>query len=742
MIYNKSNKIQENKKGMYYMTLLQDASWICAPSDYGSVCPIFSRKINIHKKIRIATLSITALGCYTAQINGKRIGKFVLAPGWTSYDKRLQVQEYDVSHLLTSENTLEITAGMGWYHSGMAWTYLRPYKGDRIAVICALHIIYEDGTEEVIHSNEQFLSAKTQILQSTIYGGEIYDARPYQPEWESAAVVDFPKTSLIPQEGEDIIEVQSIKPISVNRCRTEDYVVDFGQNLTGYVEFTSQAPAGTIIEIRHGEILDENGILYTENLRSAQQRIFLISNGESITYKPHFTFQGFRYIQVVGWQGELNPEDFTAIVVHSDMVRTGNFTCSHPKLNKLFENIVWGQRGNFLDIPTDCPQRDERLGWTGDAQMFIKTATYNYDVERFFIKWLRDLKAEQFEDGGIPAVIPDLLGREPSSSSAWGDAAVICPWQIYLSYGNRNILEDHYESMTKWIYYIKNQGDNPCIWNTGHHFGDWLGLDAKPGSYMGSTDQSLIATAYFAYSTSIVIRVGRILGRDVGEFETLYEKVRKAYQENFIKDDALICQTQTAHALTIFFDLVDDIEPFGNRLAQLVKDNGNKLSTGFVGTPYLLPALSKTGHHELAYTLLLQEEFPSWLYSVNQGATTIWEHWDGINDKGELWSANMNSFNHYAYGAVADWMYEVMAGIRIDEANPGFEHIIFAPITDKRLDHVSASVDTRNGLVSASWERKGTGITYTFVVPQGSSADIIIGDSIQCVSSGTYVIKK
>ncbi len=724
------------------MHLLQKADWICAPSDYGTVSPVFAKTFPAKKEIKSATLYITALGAYIATLNGRRIGNFVLAPGWTSYNYRVQVQELDVTDFMDRENALEITAGCGWYHSRLGWTHGHHYKSDRIAIICALNIVYRDGSEDVIFSDESFQVAKTQILQSTIYGGETFDTRPHEKIWESALVFDFTKDILIPQEGENIVETQYLNPVSIVPARSEGYIIDFGQNLTGYVSFTSSAPAGTVLEIRHGEILDKLGNLYTENLRSAQQRIIVISNGETVTYKPHFTFQGFRYIHLIGWDKEPKPEDFTAIAVHSDMARTGHFSCSNAKVNKLFENIVWGQRGNFLDVPTDCPQRDERLGWTGDAQMFIKTAAYNFDVERFFVKWLRDLKADQYPDGGIPAVIPNVLDKDGASSAAWGDAAVICPWQLYLSYGNRTILEEQYDSMTKWIGYIKAQGDNPYIWNTGHQYGDWLGLDAKPGSYKGATDEALIATAYFAYSTGIVIRAGKVLGRDVSEFEDLRQNILSAFNTAFIKNGRLICQTQTAHALTIFFSLADDLQPFGDRLAELVLENKNRLTTGFVGTPYLLHALTMTGHHSLAYTLLLQENFPSWLYSVNHGATTIWEHWDGINDKGELWSADMNSFNHYAYGAVGDWMYEVMAGIRIDEANPGFRHILFKPVTDPRIDHVSASVDTRHGVVSSEWRRNGGSVTYTFTVPEGCTADIFIDGEEKQVPSGTHTLEK
>lgn len=721
------------------MSILTDAKWIGAPKDYGTVCPVFRRMFYVKGKVKSAYLEITSLGCYIAHINEKRVGKFVLAPGWTSYDKRLQVQKYDVTDLIKKEeNVIEITVGEGWHLGRLTWFSKRVYTAKQPAVLCELVILYDDGSQEKIVSDENFYVAQSQILFSSIYDGELFDARQKEFEWEKCAVIDYTKDTLIAQEGEEIVEAERLKPKFVTKSQTGFYILDFGQNMTGYVEFTCDAPRGTVIELCHAEILDYWGDLYTENLRSAKQRIQYISDGTRRTYKPHFTFQGFRYVRVANWPGELNPDDFTAIVVHSDMRRTGYFKCSNSKVNRLFENIIWGQKGNFLDVPTDCPQRDERLGWTGDAQVFIKTATYNFDVEKFFAKWLNDLRSEQLPDGGIPAVIPDVLEGRSNSSAAWGDAAVICPWQIYLAYGSREILERQYESMRRWVEYIRKQGDNEFLWNTGRHYGDWLALDAPYGTKKGATSEALIATAYYAYSTSLLIKAGKVLGRDVTEYEKLYENIRKAYQNEFIKDGRLICETQTAYVLTIYFELADNLDELGNILNKMIIDNGYKLKTGFVGTPYLLLALSKTGHHDTAYSLLLQEEFPSWLYSVNQGATTIWEHWDGINEEKKLWDPEMNSFNHYAYGSVGQWMYEVMAGIRIDERKPGFKNIIFEPVADRRISFVEAEVHSRHGKVYSRWELDGDKVRYKFIVPEGCTGHIVLPDGTYDVQEGTY----
>lgn len=515
--------------------MLKGAKWITTPVDYGTVCPVFRRTFNLEKPVLNATLTVTAIGCYIAYLNGKRVGDFVLAPGWTAYQKRLQVQEYDVAELLSRKNTLDIEVGEGWHLGRLSLSSKKNYSAKQPAVICELRITYQDGTVEMIVSDESFMAAKTPIIFSSIYDGEIFDARQTEYLWEAVKIMDYPKDTLIPQEGEKVVEVERLKPVSVTKTIAGYYILDFGQNLTGYVEFTVSAPAGHVIELVHGEVLKSNNDVYTENLRTAKQRIQYIANGRKQTYKPRFTFQGFRYVRVENWPGELDPDDFTAIVVHSKLKRTGYFSCSNEKVNKLYENIIWGQKGNFLDVPTDCPQRDERLGWTGDAQIFIKTASYNFNVHRFFAKWLNDLAAEQFEDGGVPAFIPNPFGRrDNASSSGWGDAIVICPWQIYLTYGDVKLLERQYNGMCKWIEFIKSQGDNPYLWNTGHHYGDWLGLDAPYGSYQGATATDLIATAYYAYSTSIVVKAGKVLGYDTAEHEELYRKIREAFQNTYL----------------------------------------------------------------------------------------------------------------------------------------------------------------------------------------------------------------
>lgn len=724
--------------------MINQADWIKAP-EMGDICPVFRRTFMLFKPVSDAKLYITALGVYEAVLNGKRIGDFILAPGWTSYEHRVQVQEYNICHLLQKENVLAITLGKGWCFGEFTEMNKACPAYPAPAVICALHIRFCDGTETVICSDKSFEAAPSGILYADLYDGEVYDARDMNRDWVHAQPCDYPKDILIPQEGPYIRELEEIQPVAFITTPRNEKVIDFGQNITGYVKFVTDLPSGTVLEISHAEVLDARGNFYTENLRSARQRVTYIINGTPMEYKPHFTFQGFRYIRLDKWPGPVRISDFKAVAVHSDMKRTGYFECSNQKVNKLFQNIIWGQRGNFLDVPTDCPQRDERLGWTGDAQVFIRTASYNYDVRRFFTKWLADLKADQFENGGVPAVIPNVL-KDPlwdstHNSSGWGDAAVICPWQMYLTYGDKEILARQYDSMKKWIDYIQCQSDNRYLWNSGPHYGDWCGLDAAEGSYVGATPKELIATAYYAYSTGLFIKAGAVLGKDMRDYRSLYAQIVSSFQRTFIKDGRMTAKTQTAHALALYFNLCGAArESVAHELAELVTANGNRLTTGFVGTPYLLHALSQNGYAEIAYSLLLQEAFPSWLYSVNKGATTIWEHWDGIKDDGSFWSADMNSFNHYAYGAVADWMYGVVCGINVDEHAPGFENVLLKPIPDKRLGYAEASIDTRFGKLSSKWSIAGNHIRFEFEVPH--TGTLIIGEDTCTLGKGRHTFER
>ena len=697
---------------------IMNAHWITPALDMGDVCPVFRRCFTAGRQVVQAELQITALGVYEAELNGERIGDFVMAPGWTSYDHRLQVQTYDVTDLLETENDLRVTVGRGWFRSPMPGWIDSEDKRQRYARPCGLIALltlrYTDGGEERIVTDEAWRVGESPVRFSEIYDGETYDARlewNAERAWQPARLLDWTKDILIPQEGEIVRETERVAAKKVFRTPGGDLVVDFGQEITGYAEFMLDAKAGDEIFFDHAEVLDKDGNFYNENYRSAKARVRYTCRDGRQTWHPRLTFFGFRYIRLVRWPGEPAPEQFTAVVVHSDMKRTGWLESGNGELNRLFSNIVWGQRGNFLDVPTDCPQRDERLGWTGDAQVFIRTASYLYDTEQFFRKWLRDMAADQRANGEVGQVIPDLM-PEGESSAAWGDAATVCPWQIYQTYGDVGVLEDQFGTMRSWVDFIGSVTKTPDLWVGHFHFGDWLGLDAPAGSYKGSTREDFIASAFYAHSTELVIKAGKLLEKDVSAYEALHKRIVVAFRKAFPE-----YLTQTEHVLAVYFGLAEDPQKTADALAAMVRADGTQLRTGFVGTPYILHALSAYGHADAAWDLLLRREYPGWLYPVTKGATTIWEHWDGIREDGGFWSADMNSFNHYSYGAVADWVFEAAAGIRHDEAHPGFSELIWQPLPDRRVGWLTASLHTRNGLIRATWRYEGEQIRYELKTP-------------------------
>ena len=714
--------------------MLFDAKWIKAAENLGDVCPVFKKEWKITEKIKKAELILTSLGVYEAVLNGKRVSEYVLAPGWTVYEKRLQYQRYDITDLLLEQNEINIFVGKGWFSSPMPGWKDSKDKLRRIVrpngILGEIHIEYQNGCIEKIITDDSWMYGESPVRFSEIYDGEDFDAAFETRRWFRVEEFEWDKSILIPQEGEEIREMERVSAKSVIKTPAGETLIDFGQEVTGYVEFTVDAKAGDKIHILHGEVLDKNGNFYNANYRDAKAEIHYSCKDGLQTWHPHLTFFGFRYIKLAQFPGEVKPEQFQAVVVYSNIKRTGHLSCGNTQLNQLFSNVIWGQKGNFLDVPTDCPQRDERLGWTGDAQVFVKTASYNFDVEKFFRKWLRDLAADQRENGGVGQVIPDYL-PEGEPSAAWGDAAVICPWQIYLTYGNEEILKEQFDSMKGWVDYITKSTTTPYLWTGGVHFGDWLGLDAPSGSYKGSSREDFIATAFYAYSTELVIKAGEIIGKDVDEYKALYAEIVKAFRQNYP-----VYLTQTEHVLAVQFKLAEDLQKTADALAQMVVRDGTQIKTGFVGTPYILHVLSDYGHADLAYSLLLRREYPSWLFSVDQGATTIWEHWDGIMENGEFWSTDMNSFNHYAYGSVADWVYEKAAGIQRLEEAPGFERVKIQPVADRRLGWLEASVQTIEGKISSKWMYTDDGIRYD--IETAVPAEIVIGERKMNVRPGKY----
>ena len=713
-----------------------NAKWLKPAIDMGDVCPVFFKNFSLLGPVKQANLYVTALGVYESSLNGNRISEDVLAPGWTSYKKRLQYQTYDITEFIQENNQFSIHVGKGWYRSRLGWetaAFQHDLRKAPAGIIAQIDIIYETGEIETIISDATWHCKESQVRFSELYDGEIYDARVQSSNIIDVEVFNGPYETLIQQQGEVIREQERLQAARLFTTPKGETIIDFGQEVTGYVEIMVDANAGDEVILSHAEVLDIEGNFYNENYRSAKAKFHYICQDGIQTYKPKFTFFGFRYIRIDQFPGGIAaaaPNNFHAIVVHSDMKRTGHLSCSNPLLNQLFSNIIWGQKGNFLDIPTDCPQRDERLGWTGDAQVFIKTAALNYDVEKFFTKWLSDLATDQDENGRVGHIIPDLGNEE--SSAAWADAATICPWEIYLAYGNPQILSAQYDSMKKWIHYITTHTKDTYLWTGGNHFGDWLGLDAPSGSYKGSSREELIASAFYAYSTSLVIKAGKVLHEDISEYVDLYNNIVAKFQSTYTE-----YITQTECVLAVHFKLALDCQSVADQLANMIESVGIQLRTGFVGTPYLLHVLSDYGHSDLAYSLLLREQYPSWLYPVTKGATTIWEHWDGIMENGCFWTSDMNSFNHYAYGAVADWVYGVAAGIKPMEEFPGYKKVKIAPLPDQRLEWLKASFVSRHGLIRSEWKKEGDIWRYEIETPVDSL--IKIDNETYEVAKGTHI---
>ncbi|MBX2898677.1 MAG: family 78 glycoside hydrolase catalytic domain [Cyclobacteriaceae bacterium] len=741
-----------SEPAFWQMGLLQPsdwkASWVKATEEdtVNRPSPYFRKSVTITKKIVSATAYITALGLYEAYINGKRIGDAYLTPGWTTYSKRLQYQVYDVTnHFTTGTNALAAVLGSGWYRGFIGFSGQKNFYGKDLALLAQIEIEYADGTRETIGTDATWKTAFGSIVSSEIYHGETIDARNEKTGWNTGAYNDASwkpvtiKTDglppLVATYNEPIRKKETFKPIQYITTPKGERVLDFGQNLVGWVQVKVSGKAGDRITLYHAEVLDKDGNFYTENLRPAQQKneYILKGSGEEF-FEPHFTFQGFRYLRI-DFTGEIKPENFTAVALYSDMPRTGNFTSSHPLINQLQHNIQWGQRGNFLDVPTDCPQRDERLGWTGDAQAFSRTATFNFDVHNFFSKWLKDLEAEQ-ENGNVPFVIPDVIRSfgpmRAGGSAGWADAATIIPWNMYLAYGDTRILQDQYNSMKAWVGYMERNSTN-YLWNKGFHFGDWLfyrPFDDNDGR-SAVTDKYLIAQCFFAHSTELVIKTAKVLGRqeDVTRYAALLQQVKDAFMKEYVTANGrLVSSTQTAYVLALNFDMLPENlrAQAAEKLVENVKSYGNHLTTGFLGTPYLCHVLSRFGYDEVAYSLLLQETYPSWLYPVKMGATTIWERWDGIKPDGTFQTPGMNSFNHYAYGAIGDWMYRVVTGIDTEENTPGYKRIVIKPHLDNRLTQAASEYNTGYGLVKSAWKTTDTALTLEVEIPANTQATVYI----------------
>lgn len=719
--------------------------------------PMLRQEFTLARDIASARLYVTSLGLNAVELNGQRVSDRLFRPGWTSYDKRLQYDTYDVTALLRpGANALGAMLGDGWYRGRIGFEGKRNNYGTRIALLAQLVVRYADGHTQVVGTDGRWKSSTGPVLMSDIYDGETYDARLEKPGWSRAGYDDHAwssvrqldgiAASIVAPVGPPVRRMEEIKPVRILHTPAGETVFDLGQNMVGWVRLKVSGPAGTVVRLRHAEVLDKAGNFYTENLRGAAQTVkYILKGGGVEVYEPHFTFQGFRYIAVDGFPGTPTLDAITGIVIYSDLTPTGSFETSNALVNQLQHNIVWGQRGNFLDIPTDCPQRDERLGWTGDAQVFAPTAAFNMDVSGFFAKWLADVALDQKPDGAVPWVIPDVIGRVTpgrAASAGWADAAVIVPWTMYQAYGDTGMLVRQYASMRGWVEYMRAQAGDSLLWKNGSHFGDWLAFQTTRADYPGATtDKDLIATAYFAHSTDLLARAAEALGRndDALNYRALFERIRAAFQREYVTATArLTSNTQTAYVLALDFDLLpDSLRAEGaRRLAEDVRRMGH-LTTGFLGTPALTRMLSENGYLDDAYKLLLNERYPSWLYEVKQGATTVWERWDGQKADSTFEDPSMNSFNHYAYGAVGNWMYRVVAGLNGDPAQPGYKHIIVRPQPGGGFTYATASLVTPYGVAASGWRIDRDRLRVTARVPANTRATVYLpGARLEHVREG------
>ncbi|MEE4193686.1 MAG: glycoside hydrolase family 78 protein [Anaerolineae bacterium] len=751
--------------------------------------PYLRKEFKTEKTIAKARLYITSHGCYEAYLNGKRVGDQVFMPGNTSAIYRVQVQTYDVTDLVAEgENCIGVILGDGWYRGQINANSSRNSHGTKLALLSQLVIEFADGSRQIVSSDHTWKTKTGPIIKSDMKDGEIYDARLEMPGWNAAGFdetnwtnvypADIPFSKLVPTEGSPIRKMEEFPVVKVIQAPNGETVLDFGQNLAGIVTMKVSGPAGTTVTLRHSETLDENGNFTLSYLGGEDATGGMISGvkqrteytlkgeGEEI-YEPHFTVMGFRYVEIKGYPGEIDPAKFKAIAIYSDMGENGTFTSSNEKLNQLHQNVRWSQKGNFLDIPTDCPTR-ERAGWTGDAQIFVHAGSLLMDDEAFYTKWLKDVSAEQFENGlirnFIPAPPPEKLKEQKfgwlfgllEGSSGWGDAIIIIPWVLYQMYGDKQVLAERYDSMKAWMEYERNQarrirwskainplfwlsfrrwGYQKYIWDTKYQWGEWLEPDIPIRAVMGEIIKHLffgdpiVSSAYFTHSARLMSKIAAVLGKtqEAAEYSALAEKAKDAYQKEFFNTDGtakVYAEKQAPYVRAIAFDLVDEtLKPkVKAKLVENLAATDNHLGTGFLSTPFLCEVLADMGRADLAYEVILKEDIPSWLYAIGKGATTVWEDWDGI-DKDNVPSA---SLNHYSKGAVVSWFYEYICGIRMDEESPAYKHFFLQPLPGGGLTHAKATFTSMYGRIEAGWEQVDGKTKYTFTVPANSTATVVL----------------
>ncbi len=696
-----------------------------------------------------ATIHATALGVYSIEINGKRVSDECLAPGWSAYQRRVHSQTYDVTQLVREgKNAIGATLADGWYSGYVAYGLLtgqeglvpgidgRYYYGISPAVRIQLELEMSDGSRKTIITDNTWKTSLGAITESDILMGEAYDARKEltgwttagydDSKWEPAVCKTGTNAKVEPHPGVPVRPTEEIIPKTVTEHAPGVFIFDLGQNISGVVRLKVKGKAGEKVTIRYAEILHQDGRLSTENLRCARAVDTYILKGDPAgeTWTPQFTYHGFQYVELTGFPGKPGTDAVTGIVIHSDTPRHGSFECSDPMLNRLYQNMIWTQRANFFEMPTDCPQRDERMGWTGDAQIYVRAATFNADIASFYTKWLRDLNDDAWDYGAYPAYAPRPLARPNEHHAAgWMDAGVICPWTIWQVYGDTRVISEHWRKMNDFMDWRAKRDPElkGAIDDCG--FGDWLSVGNV------KTPIPFIDLAYHAYDARLMAEMAAAIGdaKDEKKYKALEKKVKAAFQKAYLKPDSkLSIHNQSTYAMALFFGLIPEAQraAASAHLAQLVKENGNKMTTGFLGTRPLLPALSASGHHDLAGILMQQHEYPSWGYEVDNGATTIWERWNSYIKGEGVHEPSMNSFSHYAFGAVCEWMFADLAGI--DRAAPGFDKVRIAPRPTGTITHAAASMETRHGKLACSWKIEGKNFVADIIVPPNTTAEITL----------------
>lgn len=719
--------------------------------------PMLRKTFSLENKPVSARLYVTALGLYDCKINGNPVTADVLRPGWTDYNHRLIYQVYDVTEQLDQgDNVIGCMLGDGWYNGRVAWKGRQNY-GKQPQFLAQLEVTDANGKTTIITTDDSWKNIDGPIRSNDLLMGEDYDANHEQPGWALADFDDsswqsiknfgWPNLKMVGVRNQAVRKIQELtveeQPVEIEKGR---WIFNIKQNMVGWIRLQLKGKAGQTVTMRYAEFLNPKGTIYNENYRSAKATdTYTFAKDGVCTYEPTFTFHGFQYVELSGLDEVPPKEAITGIVIHSDTPATGTFECSNAMVNQLQSNITWGQRGNFFEVPTDCPQRDERLGWTGDAQVFIRTAAFNMDVSAFYNKWFDDMQDSQTKQGTIPAVIP-AIGLNPEAMEdggpAWADAAAICPWTLYQCYGDIELIRERYVMLKNFVDALHANSHDfiRCDrrFSKEHCYKDWLNHDAV-------TDADLIGTAFLAYSTNLFAKMLIVIDKhdEAAYYKDLFEKTCTAFCQQFVTPAGrMMNHTQTAYLLALHFDLLPESQrqTAADWLASLIRERDVHLSTGFVGSPYLNHVLCRFGYLDLAYELLLQETYPSWLYPVTQGATTIWERWDSYHHERGFQTTNMNSFNHYAYGAIGSWLYQTVAGIEIDEANPGYKQILIAPKPGGELTYAKATLQSAYGLISSAWEIDETGVfTLDVIIPANTTATVTLPNGeVHEMGSGQY----